>query len=209
MIRRGLYAITPEGLGSEALVAAVRAALAGGAIAVQYRNKSADAATRREQAIALLALARARGVPLIVNDEIELAAQIDADGVHLGRDDAELAAARRRLPGKLLGASCYASLERAREAVAAGADYVAFGSIFPSPTKPQAVRAPMSVFREARALGVPLVAIGGITTANAAALVRAGADCVAVISDLFDAPDVRTRAAEFALLFAASPVISP
>ena len=209
MIRRGLYAITPEGLGSEALVAAVRAALTGGAVTLQYRGKSADAATRREQAIALLALARTCRVPLIVNDEIDLALQIDADGVHLGSEDGDLAAARGRLPGKLLGASCYASLERARQAVAAGADYVAFGSVFPSPTKPGAARAPLSLFREARALGVPLVAIGGITSANAAELVRAGADWVAVISDLFGAPDVRSRAAEFARLFAASAAISP
>ena len=206
---RGLYAITPEALGTEALIAAVSAALDGGAAVLQYRNKQADAATRREQAGALLALARKSGVPLIVNDDVELAERIDADGVHVGRDDGAVAAVRRKLPGKLLGVSCYASVELARAAVAAGADYVAFGSVFPSPTKPQAVRAPLSLFREARALGVPLVAIGGITTGNAHQLVDAGADCIAVISDLFGAPDVRARAAEFARLFAISPAISP
>jgi thiamine-phosphate pyrophosphorylase len=210
---RGLYAITPEVLGTEAgtdaLIAAVRAALDGGAAVLQYRNKQADAATRREQAGALLGFARRSGVPLIVNDDVELAESIDADGVHVGKDDAEVAAARRRLPGKLLGVSCYASLPRARDAVAAGADYVAFGSVYPSPTKPGAVCAPLDLFREGRALGVPLVAIGGITVANASVMMDAGADCVAVISGLFGAPDVRRRAAEFARLFATSPAVSP
>ena len=205
---RGLYAITPEALGTEALIAAVSAALDGGAAVLQYRNKQADAATRREQAGALLALARKSGVPLIVNDDVELAERIDADGVHVGRDDGAVAAVRRKLPGKLLGVSCYASVELARAAVAAGADYAAFGSVFPSPTKPRAVRAPLNLFREARGLGVPLVAIGGITTGNAHQLVDAGADCIAVISDLFGAPDVRARAAEFARLFAISQSVS-
>lgn len=206
---RGLYAITPEGLGTDALVAAVRCALAGGAAMLQYRNKAAGAELRREQALALLALAREKDVPMIVNDDVDLAASIDADGVHVGKDDGELAAARLKLPGKLLGASCYESLQRAREAVAAGADYVAFGSVFPSATKPRAVRAPLGLFRQARTLGVPLVAIGGITIANAAAAVDAGADGIAVIADLFGAPDIRARAAQYATLFANSPAISP
>lgn len=205
---RGLYAITPEGLGTEVLVAAVRCVLDGGAAALQYRNKAAGAELRREQALALLALARKKDIPLIVNDDVELAASIDADGVHIGKDDGRVAAARQRLPGRLLGASCYESLERAREAVAAGADYVAFGSVFLSATKPQAMRAPLGLFRQARTLGVPLVAIGGITIGNAAAVVRAGADAIAVIADLFGAPDIRARAAEFARLYAISPVIS-
>lgn len=206
---RGLYAITPEGLETGALITVVRAALEGGAAAVQYRSKSADAQLRRGQASALLALTRKHSVPLIVNDDIELAAEIDADGVHIGQDDGDVAAARRRLPGKLIGASCYANLLRACDAVAAGADYVAFGSVFPSPTKPQAPRAPLSLFHEARALGVPLIAIGGITLRNASGPVDAGADCIAVISDLFGAPDVRRRAADFARLFSALPAISP
>ena len=206
---RGLYAITPEGLGTGALVAAVRCALDGGAAMLQYRNKMAGADLRREQALALLALTRKQHVPLIVNDDVELAASIDADGVHVGKDDGAVAAVRRKLPGKLLGVSSYASVDLAREAVAAGADYVAFGSVFPSATKPLAVRAPLSVFRQARALGVPLIAIGGITIENAAAVVDAGADCIAVISDLFGASDVRSRAAEFAHLFATSRAISP
>lgn len=203
---RGLYAITPDDGDSARLVSRVRAALeagaAGGWAALQYRNKSASPALRLEQAGLLAALARARGVPFIVNDDIELAIAIDADGVHVGRDDADLAVARRRIPGKLLGASCYDSLVAARAALAAGADYVAFGSVFPSATKPAAVRAPLALFRQARALGVPLVAIGGIRLENAAAVLQAGADALAVISDLFDAPDVAARARAYLRLFA-------
>jgi len=194
---RGLYAITPEDIGR------VAPALASGALcALQYRNKSADAARRRDEARALARLCRKHGVPLIVNDDVELALEVDAAGVHLGRDDGELAVARARLPGRILGASCYDRLELAERAVAAGADYVAFGSVFPSSTKPSAVRAPLALFARARQLGVPLVAIGGITLASAPQLVAAGADAVAVISDLFDAPDVAARAQAYAKVFA-------
>jgi len=140
---------------------------------------------------------------------VELALAVDADGVHLGRDDGNLAAARDRLPGKLLGASCYDRIDLARAAIGAGADYVAFGSVFASSTKPGAVRAPLSLFADARALGVPLCAIGGITADNAPAVVRAGADLLAVIADLFDAPDVAVRAGAFAKLFDPESVTSP
>jgi thiamine-phosphate pyrophosphorylase len=139
-------------------------------------------------------------VLFIVNDDIEIALASGADGVHLGRDDGDLKAARSRLQGKVLGVSCYNSLETARAAVAAGADYVAFGSVFASPTKPGAVRAPLALF--AHDLGVPKVAIGGITAENAPQLLAAGADAVAVLSDLFDAPDVAARAREYAKVFA-------
>jgi thiamine-phosphate pyrophosphorylase len=192
---RGLYAITPEGPGVEAKV---RAALEGGVALLQYRRKQGGAA----EAARIAALAREFGVPLIVNDDVALALEIGADGVHLGREDGDLAGARRRLRGRILGASCYNELDRARAAVAAGADYVAFGSVFPSPTKPHAERAPLSLFREAKSLGVPLAAIGGITLENAPALVAAGADLLAVITDLFDAPDIRARARQYGKLFA-------
>lgn len=202
---RGLYAITPDDADSARLVARVRAALeggdAGGWAALQYRSKLASRERRREQARALAALARAKGIPFIVNDDVELAIEIGADGAHLGREDGDLAAARRRIPGKLLGASCYDSLERARAAVAAGADYVAFGSVCPSDTKPGAVRAPLALFREAAALGVPLVAIGGIRLENAAEVLRAGAHALAVLSDLFDTADIAARAHAFTRLF--------
>ena len=146
-------------------------------------------------------MCRRRGVPFIVNDDVELALEAGADGAHLGREDGALAAARKKLGGKILGASCYDSLAAARAALTEGADYVAFGSVFPSPTKPLAVHAPLALFAEARSLGVPLVAIGGITLASAPQLLRAGANCLAVISDLFDAPDIAGRARAYEKLF--------
>ena len=196
---QGLYAITPESVDGRELAARVRAALDGGLAALQYRRKTLASL---EEAKSVAALCRAKAVPFIVNDDIELALASGADGVHLGRDDGDLAAARKKMKSKILGISCYASLDQARAAVAAGADYVAFGSVFPSPTKPGAPRAPLALFAEARALGVPLVAIGGITLGNARELLAAGADALAVISDLFDAADVRERARAYGRLFA-------
>ena len=155
---------------------------------LQYRNKIISKDKRLLQARELAPLARGYGVPFIVNDDVEIALAVGANGVHLGKDDGDLAAARAKLPGRILGASCYDDLEQAEAAVRAGADYVAFGSVFPSPTKPDAVRAPLSLFRSE--LGVPLCAIGGITLENAPQLIAAGADLLAVISDLFDAPDI-------------------
>jgi thiamine-phosphate pyrophosphorylase len=200
---RGLYALTPDAADTAWLIAAVRAAVSGGASAVQYRNKAADTGLARAQASAIASVCRAAAVPLIVNDDLELALAVDAAGVHLGAADGDLAAARARLgPGKLLGASCYDRLDDAARAVAAGADYVAFGSVSASPTKPGAVRAPLSLFRDAGRLGVPLVAIGGITLDNARAVVAAGADALAVITALFQADDVAAQARRFAALFA-------
>ncbi len=198
---KGLYAITPDVASTDALARMATEALRGGVDFLQYRNKRADAGLRKEQAQMLLRLSRAANVPLIINDDVALAAEIDADGVHVGRDDGEVAAARRSLPGKLLGASCYASLEIARAAIADGADHVAFGSVFASGTKPGAQRAPLELFAQARSLGVPLVAIGGITLDNTALVLAAGADCVAVITDLFGAPDIAARAALYRSLF--------
>jgi thiamine-phosphate pyrophosphorylase len=201
----GLYAITPDAADSHALIERVRTAMHGtaprGWAALQYRNKLAGAAQRAVEARALAELCTNYGVPLIVNDDVELALASGADGAHLGAHDGDLAQARGRLGTRLLGASCYDRLDLARRAVAAGADYVAFGSVFPSPTKPGAVRAPLALFAQARALGVPLVAIGGITLENSAEIIRAGADCVAVISALFDAPDPAARARALTELF--------
>jgi thiamine-phosphate pyrophosphorylase len=193
---RGLYAITPET--GDDLVARVRAAVAGGVAALQYRRK---ARASLDEARSLASLCHARQIPFIVNDDLDLALASGADGVHLGRDDGDVGAARKRIKGKILGISCYASLDDARAAVAAGADYVAFGSVFSSPTKPGAARAPLSLFAQARALGVPLVAIGGITLANTPQLLAAGADAVAVISDLFDSADITARARRYQKLF--------
>lgn len=199
----GLYAITPQDADTDRLARKVQAALAGGASLVQYRGKWPDAALRRVQGERLLDVCRRAGAPLIINDDLELALAIGADGVHLGRDDGDVAAARARLGAdRLLGVSCYDRLELAIAAVAAGADHVAFGSAFASPTKPDAVRAPPALFTQARALlQVPIVAIGGITPENARLVIEAGADAVAVITALFDALDVAAAAAAFHGLF--------
>lgn len=200
---RGLYAIT-DGPRAD-LIEACDAALDGGARVLQYRDKSGDAARRLREAQALQALCARHGVPLIVNDDVELAAAVGAAGVHLGEDDAAVDAARARLGAQaIVGASCYDSIERARRLAAAGADYLAFGAFFASPTKPLARRASADLLRAAKPLGRPLVAIGGITPDNAAPLIDAGADCVAVISALFGAADVRAAARRFAALFEAS-----
>ncbi len=200
---RGLYAITPELADTGELLDGVRRALQGGTKLVQYRNKSLDAARRCEQAGALLALCREFRVPLIINDDLALALAIGAHGAHLGREDGDLAAARAALgPDRLLGVSCYDELERAREAQRIGADYAAFGSFFASATKPGAVRAPLELLGQARReLALPLAAIGGITLENAPQLVGAGASLLAVISDLFEAPDIKARAAAYAAVF--------
>jgi thiamine-phosphate pyrophosphorylase len=208
VILRGLYAITPDGLSRDRLIARVDSALSGGARLLQYRSKERDAQQRAEVARALGALCRRHGATFIVNDDLELALALGADGVHLGREDGDLAAARARLPGKLLGASCYDRIDLARAAIAASADYVAFGSVYPSPTKPGAVPAPLALFAQARPLGVPLCAIGGIRVENAPALIRAGADMLAVISDLFDARDIAARARAYTRLFDSESVTS-
>jgi thiamine-phosphate pyrophosphorylase len=197
---RGLYAIT-DGPRAD-LVGACTAALEGGAAVLQYRDKTSDHARRRDEARALAALCTRHRMPLIVNDDVELAAGIGAAGVHLGEHDADIAAARSRLGnGAIIGVSCYDSLERARDLAAAGADYLAFGAFFPSPTKPQARRATPDLLRAARAFGKPLVAIGGITPDNAADLIAAGADFVAVVSGVFGQPDVTDAARRYASLF--------
>jgi thiamine-phosphate pyrophosphorylase len=200
---KGLYAITPEMADTAALLDKVKAALQGGARLVQYRSKSEDAALKHEQASELLQLCRAHGVPLIINDDVRLAALTDADGVHLGEEDASLKEARINLgPDKIIGVSCYQDLALARRFAAEGADYVAFGSFYSSPTKPGARPCPIGLLTEAKqALKLPVVAIGGITPDNAGPLVRAGADAVAVISALFDAPDIALAAAQFDSLF--------
>ena len=190
---RGLYAITPE---TGDIEGKTRLALEGGVALLQYRQKRRDLNLAR----AIVRLSKEFGVPVIINDDVELALELGADGVHLGRDDGDIGPARKRMQGKLLGASCYNDPALARAAVKAGADYVAFGSVFSSPTKPAAVRAPLTLFGEP--IGVPLVAIGGITLQNAPPVIAAGADLLAVISDVFDAPDIRQRARQYGKLFA-------
>ena len=203
----GLYAVTPDLADTEALLAKTQAALAGGARWLQYRNKVATAILRLQQAAALRELCRHHGAHLIVNDHVDLAREIDADGVHVGAEDASVTAARAALgPHKVIGASCYDNLRKGVAAAAQGADYIAFGSFFASSIKPGAVRAPLSILAAARQqFTVPLIAIGGITLANARAVIDAGADAIAVISALFDAPDIAGAAREFCRLFEDKP----
>lgn len=200
---RGLYAITPDCADRSRLLADVEAALAGGCRIVQYRDKISSKPEQVVRAKALRTLTRRFGATLLINDDMALAMLIGADGVHLGRDDGNLIAARAMLgPEKILGASCYTDLALAGSAHAAGADYVAFGAVYPSPTKPQAPRASTDLFGRAHnELGATSCAIGGITLDNAAPLIAAGADLLAVISDLFSAPDIATRAAQYQRLF--------
>jgi thiamine-phosphate pyrophosphorylase len=202
-LRRGLYAVTPEIDDTGRLLALVDAALSGGAVMLQYRHKGNDANLRRTQSAALAQRCRAAGVPLIINDDPLLAREVQASGVHLGRDDASVAEARAILPGAIVGVSCYDDFSRAERAADAGADYIAFGSFFPSATKPDAVRAGCALLSRARGLRPQpaIVAIGGITPANAAALVEAGCDLLAVIQSLFGAPDPAAVAREFRRLY--------
>lgn len=193
----GLYVITDTVRHrGDALLSAVAAAIAGGARIVQYRDKSDDANRRLTEMQALRQLTLAHGVLLLVNDDIALAHQSAADGVHLGRDDPAIAAARATLgPAALIGASCYDRLDLAERAVAQGADYCAFGAIFPSSTKPEAAEASLDLLRQARdSLTVPICAIGGINADNAASVVAAGADMLAVVSAVFAATDIRQAA---------------
>lgn len=203
----GIYALTPETADTARLLTQVEAALVGGVAAVQYRDKSGDVARRHEQASELVTLCRQFGVPLIINDDLRLADLCDADGVHLGREDGTVREARIILgKHKLIGASCYQDVELALAAQAAGASYVAFGSFFPSSTKPEAGRADVTLLQQATAaLRVPIVAIGGITLANASQLLDAGADSLAILSALFGAPDVRAAAHDLNHLFEAEP----
>ena len=200
---RGLYAVTPECADTEALCALVEEALAGGAAAIQYRNKSGSTGLRLAQAARLVELCARYDVPLIVNDTPEIAAKAGASGVHLGAEDGPIEAARAYVGHtKIVGISCYRDLRQAMKAQESGADYVAFGSFFASAVKPGAVRAPVELLREAKSvLVVPVIAIGGIDEENAPGLVRAGADGIAVISALFCSRDVKGTAQRLSRLF--------
>jgi len=198
----GLYAVTPAMVDTDTLVERVALALEGGAAIVQYRAKDLPAALALDQARRLVALCRAHRVPLVVNDSVELALAAGADGVHVGRDDAAPGVARAALPDGIVGVSCYSAPEGARAAAEAGADYVAIGSLFASATKRGAQRASLEdIGRARRAGGLPVAAIGGITPANVGEVAAAGADMAAVISALFEAPDVRAAARELSQPF--------
>jgi len=200
---RGLYAVTPDQPDDEQLLAEVSAVLAGGCRWLQYRDKISAPAQRLARARQLATLCQQHDAALMINDDVELALAVDAAGVHLGRNDGDIAAARARLGDRrIIGASCYADYAMAQAAERAGADYVAFGAVFPSATKPNAAAAPLELFRRAHCkLALPLCAIGGITLANAPVIIAAGADLIAVITDLFAVSDVAGRATAFQHLF--------
>ena len=199
----GLYAVTPEHADGMRLLDEVGAVLRGGCRFIQYRDKESLMAERVARARALRELTRAHGARLLINDDLALCQLVGADGVHLGRDDGSIVLARAALgPHRLLGTSCYDDFTSAAAAARAGADYVAFGAFFPSPTKPLAVRATVDLLvRTKSELGIAACAIGGITLDTASTLTAAGADLLAVITDLFGAPDIAARAAAYQHLF--------
>lgn len=192
----GVYALTPESVNPDTLLNNVRQALAGGVGMLQYRHKSVQPESGRELAMALRELTREYQVPLIINDHVALASEVGADGVHLGRDDIGIEEARQHLPADcLIGVSCYNDLERAAALARLGADYLAFGSLYPSSTKPGAVRCSTQTLAEARGrFDLPIVAIGGINSRNVGQVAEAGADWVALINGLFDAADIEAAA---------------
>lgn len=212
---RGLYAITPETLDTTKLIEQVRYAIAGGASVLQYRSKRVPVHVVMTQAGVLRKITKETGTIFIVNDNSDLAFMVGADGVHLGRDESDgrnifrirqESAKRTPLQPFLIGVSCYNELGRAEEAVRLGADYIAFGSFFSSPTKPLAVKADLALLRAARPrTALPIVAIGGITVGNARQLISVGVDMVAVITALFGADDIERRAREFTNLFEPGP----
>lgn len=199
----GLYVITNDALSGDQLLIHVAQAIKGGASLVQYRSKTSNDMVREHSATALLELCREQRVPLLINDDVELAARIGADGVHLGQMDTALAEARHRLgQGAIIGVTCHASLQDAQAAQAAGADYVAFGRFFDSQTKPATPPAEIDILKQAKAsLNIPICAIGGITPENAPWLITAGADLLAVIHGVFGQPDVAAAAFEYSVLF--------
>ena len=200
----GLYAITPNIADTDLLLAKVEAALRGGVNMLQYRNKTANHKLQTQQARAILPLCRQYNVPLIINDSVKLCLTLDADGVHLGADDGNLAEVRARLgASKILGASCYNRFDLALQAQKAGASYVAFGACFSSSTKPNATKAGLELFEQAKKLQIPSVAIGGITLENVAKLKESGADAIAVIGALFNAADIAKTSQQFTQLFQA------
>ncbi|MES3024617.1 MAG: thiamine phosphate synthase [Pseudomonadota bacterium] len=205
---RGLYVVTPDWDDTDRLLDCTEQALGAGAAMVQYRHKTAGWAQRVAQGAALLSLCRRYGRPLIINDHLSLCLTLEADGVHLGGADGALAHARAALgPGKIVGASCYGELALARKAEQAGASYVAFGGFYPSLVKQYSFRTAPELVREAkRALGLPLVVIGGMTPANALPLVARGADLVAAISSVYQAPCVAEAVGRFDALFAAHTI---
>lgn len=203
MSMKGLYIVTPDWDDTDKMVSATEAAIKGGVALVQYRHKTASPELRKEQASRLLALCRQYNRPFIINDFIELCLELDADGIHVGGTDAPVAEVRKMVgPNKILGASCYGSLELAHKANEAGASYVAFGGFYPSRVKKYEVTTPVDIITRAKQqLPVPVVVIGGMTQENSVPLVKAGTDMVAAISSVYMTDDPQASAQAFVKLF--------
>ena len=202
---KGLYLVTPDWDDTQKMLDVTEAGLRGGAAIVQYRHKTASPALRREQASQLQALCRRYGRPFIVNDFLDLAIELDADGIHVGGTDAAVAQVRAAVgPSKIVGSSCYGSLQLAHDAYAAGASYVAFGGFYPSRVKKYEVSTPPEIVAQAKKeIPLPNVVIGGMTQQNSLPLVEQGTDMVAVISSVYMVDDPESAARGFAQLFAA------
>ena len=200
----GIYAITDDALlPAEQLLQRIELALQAGIALLQYRSKTATREDKQRIASELARLCATYRVPLLINDDPQLALESGAQGVHLGQRDGDIGAARKLLgDDAIIGVTCHASLEKASAAEAAGADYVAFGRFFPSSTKPEAPPAELTLLSEAKQkLTLPIVAIGGINPENGAAAIAAGADMLAVIQSLWGESDVSSNATRLASLF--------
>jgi len=202
-IIKGLYAITPDMTDLNTLIQKTQSAIEGGAFMVQYRSKIQDRAVKMQQCAAILRLCREYDVPCIVNDDVEMCRVLKADGVHLGENDDNIAEVRRILgEDAIIGSSCYDQLDRAKQAQKEGASYVAFGAVFPTPTKPNAPRATLELLREAKSeIEIPIVAIGGITVNNAHDVIEAGVDAIAVITSLYESNSIKETAETFLKMF--------
>ncbi|MEI6869304.1 MAG: thiamine phosphate synthase [Methylophilaceae bacterium] len=202
-IIKGLYAITPDMTDLNTLIQKTQSAIEGGAFMVQYRSKIHDRAVKMQQCAAILRLCREYDVPCIVNDDVEMCRILKADGVHLGENDDNIAEVRRILgEDAIIGSSCYDQLDRAKQAQKEGASYVAFGAMFPTPTKPNAPRATLELLREAKSeIEIPIVAIGGITVNNAHDVIEAGVDAIAVITSLYESNSIKETAETFLKMF--------
>jgi len=202
-IIKGLYAITPDSADLNTLIQKTKSAIEGGAFMVQYRSKIQDRDVKMQQCAAILRLCREYEIPCIVNDDVDMCRILEADGVHLGEKDDNIAEVRHILgEDAIIGSSCYDQLDRAKSAQKEGASYVAFGAMFPTSTKPNAPRASLALLKEAkREIQIPIVAIGGITVNNAHDVIKTGIDAIAVITSLYEAKSIKETAETFAKMF--------
>jgi len=202
-IIKGLYAITPDSADLNTLIQKTKSAIEGGAFMVQYRSKIQDRDVKMQQCAAILRLCREYEIPCIVNDDVEMCRVLEADGVHLGEKDDNIAEVRHILgEDAIIGSSCYDQLDRAKSAQKEGASYVAFGAMFATSTKPNAPRASLALLKEAkREIQIPIVAIGGITVNNAHDVIKTGIDAIAVINSLYEAKSIKETAETFVKMF--------